>query len=771
MSEGRGVRWWIRWVTDKRTQRQVEQDNVASARKAEGDWKASASRTQATWRTGMQRAARDASSAWGRAAATARTAWSGALAALRSPLGALAAGLGGLFAVGRVTAFVAELRRLGPAQEEILSRYQITFGEATASLDEWILKFQDLSGATVDEGQAMLSTLGAIAQGMGATQATSAELAVSMSELAGDLTSFYDVPIAESLQAIQSAAVGMYRPLQRFGVVLTAADVEARALAMTGKATAQELLQWELAAARVSVITERMGPALGNLNATAESTANQTRQVAGAFRQMEGDLATGLLPIVREFTATLADQESWVFRLRRGITAWAESMTRNALEIQKWTRVTILAFRAVGGTLTGLVRVAFNVGQAIGNLMVLVVAATATSVGEVFNGTVALLNGMIEQANRLPGIDIDFRIQGLDLSDWERRLADSGKYLRNNALDAYDAVDGLVQRWVDVAVAASVAADNQIQATNLSSGGGQLRPEGEEPETTPGTGEGNESSSSGGTPRRGVSLDTGVRSIFGGGGPGGRSLELGLFDRGGPSPQELVAQQLFQGQDLLAERLQGAVVGQAISEMFAGAAAERAEENARMMAERVAGYFSAAASAMQDTWRNVWAGITEEGNAATAVLEGLFRSLASGALAALEEHASGKVGENAAAAAEEAAKALGAAARGNLAAAAGHSSAALKHVGAMSLWAAVAGGAGAAGGAVAGGGARVGSASGSRDPASQRLDGSQRSGPEINVYVNPFNPQDPVQYRGLAEGLQNWSETTGGRFNFRFQRS
>src|SRR5690606_10879787 len=134
------------------------------------------------------------------------------------------------------------------------------------------------AGLSERQAREITATTGAIVQGMGLAQDASAGYAEEIARLAGDLSSFNNIPIEETARAIQAAITGERESLKRLGVVILETDVQARAMLDTGKRRAEQLTQEEKAIATLALITERAGVAVGDLERTQDSAANRARR-------------------------------------------------------------------------------------------------------------------------------------------------------------------------------------------------------------------------------------------------------------------------------------------------------------------------------------------------------------------------------------------------------------------------------------------------------------------------------------------------------------
>lgn len=187
---------------------------------------------------------------------------------------------------------------VGAAVEETQSKFNTVFGESAASTQRFIDSFGTVAGLSKKQAQEVLATTGAIAQGMGFAQQESAQFAQAVVALSADLSSFNNIPIADTSRAIQAALTGERESLKRLGIVINETDVVQRALVMTGKASAAELTAQEKAAASLALITERAGVAVGDLARTQDSAANRARAVAAELQNIKDTIASALLPVL-----------------------------------------------------------------------------------------------------------------------------------------------------------------------------------------------------------------------------------------------------------------------------------------------------------------------------------------------------------------------------------------------------------------------------------------------------------------------------------------
>lgn len=166
---------------------------------------------------------------------------------------------------------------------ETLNKTQVVFGAASkgviANADAMAFAYGLPKGPILDAA----SSVGQVLKASGMLEAESAVLSTRLVNLAADVSSIQNVPLAVALEKIQSGLVGEAKPLREFGVLLSEDATRAEALRMglvKGKGT---LDARSATAARASLIERQLAYATGDLAATQFDAAN-------AFRKGEGGL-------------------------------------------------------------------------------------------------------------------------------------------------------------------------------------------------------------------------------------------------------------------------------------------------------------------------------------------------------------------------------------------------------------------------------------------------------------------------------------------------
>lgn len=203
----------------------------------------------------------------------------------------------------KILDFTMKMRQLGFDIEETNSKFESTFEGALDQLGKFEKEFAHIAGLTKREFRDLASISGAIFQGAGLDAREAASETERALLLAGDIASRFNVDINEAFASIKSGLVGQNEPLQKYGILLNAAEVEAFALANRVKGATGELTDQEKVTARLTLAIQKAGKTNGDLYNTMESGANKARNANAILREQEDILATELAPAIEKVEA------------------------------------------------------------------------------------------------------------------------------------------------------------------------------------------------------------------------------------------------------------------------------------------------------------------------------------------------------------------------------------------------------------------------------------------------------------------------------------
>ena len=215
----------------------------------------------------------------------------------------MAFGLIGGAAFGAAAALKPMIDRAADVQES-LSKNTVVFGENAAAVEAFAEKSLQAFGVTRRAALEATGVIGTLGKAMGMTEADSASMATTLTGLAGDMASFNNASVEETLTAIQAGLRGEAEPLRRFGVLLDAATLKAKALEQgIIKNTKDALTPQQKALAAYAVILEQTNVQMGDFERTSDSATNQQKLLAGTWDDLQTQIGEALLPA---FTSLVA---------------------------------------------------------------------------------------------------------------------------------------------------------------------------------------------------------------------------------------------------------------------------------------------------------------------------------------------------------------------------------------------------------------------------------------------------------------------------------
>jgi hypothetical protein len=213
----------------------------------------------------------------------------GRLRGLASGVGAIlgglgiAAGAGMAVGVGRAIASASQL-------EQSIGGLEAVFGAQAETMHRFARDAATTAGLSRNAYNELATSIGTTLKNAGTPMGELGGRTNELLTLSADLAATFGGPVTQSAGAMASALRGEYEPLRAYGVSLSAAEVQARALADTGKTNAAQLTAQEKALATQALILDQTTDAQG-------AFARESRTLAGILERLRAigaNLATGL---------------------------------------------------------------------------------------------------------------------------------------------------------------------------------------------------------------------------------------------------------------------------------------------------------------------------------------------------------------------------------------------------------------------------------------------------------------------------------------------
>jgi murein DD-endopeptidase MepM/ murein hydrolase activator NlpD len=204
----------------------------------------------------------------------------------------------GAIAAGALTvAFGVKAARAASDLDESINAVNVTFGDAADSINA--LGVQSVK--TVGLSRSQFNSLAVQFSNFATTVAgDGGDVGKVMGDLTGraaDFASVMNLDVAEAATLFQSGLAGETEPLRKYGIDLSAAAVEAHALATGIWDGTGELTEQQKVMARYSLIMEQTAKTQGDFANTQGSMANQTKILKSGFEDFAAAAGQALTPI------------------------------------------------------------------------------------------------------------------------------------------------------------------------------------------------------------------------------------------------------------------------------------------------------------------------------------------------------------------------------------------------------------------------------------------------------------------------------------------
>lgn len=177
-------------------------------------------------------------------------------------------------------------------------------------INDWSKTTLQAFGLNELSAKRMAGTFMAMGNGMGITAQNGLIMSKTLTQLAGDMASFYNVSISEAETALQAIYTGETETLKRYGIVITEVNLQEYARRQGIQKSITQMTQLEKVMLRYNYVMEVTSQAQGDFARTSGSWANQVRLLKEQFTQLLGILGNGfikvLTPIVKALNKMLA---------------------------------------------------------------------------------------------------------------------------------------------------------------------------------------------------------------------------------------------------------------------------------------------------------------------------------------------------------------------------------------------------------------------------------------------------------------------------------
>lgn len=205
--------------------------------------------------------------------------------------------LAAAFSVKKLVDFGKECIDLGSDLAEVQNVVDVTFPSMTAQVDKFAKSAMASFGLSETMAKQYTGTFGAMAKAFGFTEQAAYDMSTTLTGLAGDVASFYNISQDEAYTKLKSVFSGETETLKDLGVVMTQSALDAYALANGYGKTTAKMSELEKVSLRYAFVQDQLTAATGDFARTSDSWANQIRIMKLQMQSFMATVGQGLINI------------------------------------------------------------------------------------------------------------------------------------------------------------------------------------------------------------------------------------------------------------------------------------------------------------------------------------------------------------------------------------------------------------------------------------------------------------------------------------------
>lgn len=208
------------------------------------------------------------------------------------------ASLAAAFAVKKIVDFGAKCVELGSDLAEVQNVVDVVFPRMNQKINEFAKNSAAQFGLSETMAKKFTGTFGAMAKAFGFGEQQAYEMGTTLTGLAGDVASFYNISQDEAYTKLKSVFTGETESLKDLGIVMTQTALDSYALANGFGKTTAKMSEAEKVALRYKFVQDQLTSAAGDFSRTSDGWANQVRILKLQFDSLRATIGQGLINVL-----------------------------------------------------------------------------------------------------------------------------------------------------------------------------------------------------------------------------------------------------------------------------------------------------------------------------------------------------------------------------------------------------------------------------------------------------------------------------------------
>ena len=182
--------------------------------------------------------------------------------------------------------------------------------DSAETVNKWAEECSSAFGMTTLQAKKFASNFGAMLTASDVNFDYIDEMSIKLTQLAGDLGSFYNISTESAFEKLQSGLAGMVMPLRELGISMTVANLEAFALSRGITTAYNEMSQADQQILRYNYLMQQTQMVMGDFSRTQYSYANSVRTLKNSFGSLKAEIGQSMIaclaPVIKVISTIIA---------------------------------------------------------------------------------------------------------------------------------------------------------------------------------------------------------------------------------------------------------------------------------------------------------------------------------------------------------------------------------------------------------------------------------------------------------------------------------
>ena len=206
---------------------------------------------------------------------------------------------------GALVDFGKESMQLASDLQEVQNVVDVTFTTMSDDVNKFAQDAMRSAGLSETAAKQYTGTFGAMAKSFGFSEKSVYSMSTSLTQLTGDIASFYNMDHEEAAQKLSAVFTGETESLKELGIVMTQTALDSYAMEQGFGKTTSEMTEQEKVALRYQYVLDGLSDAQGDYSRTQDSWANQTKLLSQQWDQLKESIGALLIEALDPIVAVL----------------------------------------------------------------------------------------------------------------------------------------------------------------------------------------------------------------------------------------------------------------------------------------------------------------------------------------------------------------------------------------------------------------------------------------------------------------------------------